>query len=155
MLAHTGWDESTYLLRFLRTNSLPFCPPRAGKGRQFPVPEARKAAPALWSRHCEPDAVLGPIVLHRVLLVGRRQVPVYRWYDGETDARIAQCCLEPFTWAVAQSHSDPTCTLVRACWVPHPSGVNRWWNHGANRRRARAFFSRLLTDLETEDEPCT
>jgi uracil-DNA glycosylase len=27
--------------------------------------------------------------------------------------------------------------------VPHPSGVNRWWNDPSNRERARAFFRDL------------
>lgn len=28
--------------------------------------------------------------------------------------------------------------------VPHPSGVNRWWNEPANRERARAFLAEDL-----------
>jgi hypothetical protein len=31
----------------------------------------------------------------------------------------------------------------RAVVVPHPSGINRWWNDDGNRRRARRFFGRL------------
>jgi len=28
--------------------------------------------------------------------------------------------------------------------IPHPSGVNRWWNDEENKLRARAFFAKLL-----------
>jgi hypothetical protein len=27
-----------------------------------------------------------------------------------------------------------------AAWMPHPSGLNRWWNRTANRRRASRFL---------------
>lgn len=32
----------------------------------------------------------------------------------------------------------------RAAVIPHPSGVNRWWNDAANRERARAFLRGVL-----------
>ena len=36
---------------------------------------------------------------------------------------------------------------VRAYVVPHPSGVNLWWNNPKNVRRAKRFFKRLKQEL--------
>ena len=35
------------------------------------------------------------------------------------------------------------CRGRRVVTVPHPSGVNRWWNEPANVRRARRFFGTI------------
>lgn len=32
--------------------------------------------------------------------------------------------------------------------VPHPSGVNRWWNDGQNLGRAKRFLRRLARGIE-------
>lgn len=37
--------------------------------------------------------------------------------------------------------------------VPHPSGVNRWWNVETNRYRARRFFAALFLALDGVDLP--
>lgn len=40
---------------------------------------------------------------------------------------------EPFRWAM----------------LPHPSGVNRWWNEPENREAAREFLRQLLLEGKT------
>lgn len=37
--------------------------------------------------------------------------------------------------------------------VPHPSGVNHWWNLELNRFRARRFFAALFMSLDGVDMP--
>jgi hypothetical protein len=41
---------------------------------------------------------------------------------------------------------------TRAAVVPHPSGLNRWWNHLPNRERYRSFF-RTILDESWEPRP--
>lgn len=70
----------------------------------------------------------------RALLLGRRvaasvgcgRVPYLRWVDvGGVEAAV----------------------------VPHPSGVNRWWNDPANREAARLFFEDALRCVGWEELP--
>lgn len=85
----------------------------AGKGDAFPAARARRAARRLRAE----------VAGREVLVVGKATAAALG-LDGERLFRAQ-------TWDGA--------TL---CWViPHPSGVNRWWNDAGNRRRA-AFFLR-------------
>lgn len=84
-------------------NLLPTCPGRArGKGHRFPAAEARAAA-----------AMLERFSTHeRVVLLGRG---VARAFDLD---------LDPLERRVERDR--------RWLLVPHPSGVNLWWNDKAN-----------------------
>ena len=88
--------------------------PRSGKGSAFWAAEARARA-AAWD--------LDGIDL--LLMAGRR---VARAFGVPASVRY----LEPFT-------VRGTAAYV----VPHPSGVNRWFNAETNRARFRRFFQAL------------
>lgn len=96
-------------------NLLPAWPGSAGKGSRFRVPDAR--GPAL--------ELLPALAAHaRVVVAGKRAAaalgfrePYLVWAEGPTGGR----------WAV----------------LPHPSGVNRWWNDGDNVDAAARFLRKL------------
>lgn len=88
--------------------------PRNGKGSGFDHGQA--AASAIGYATIFPEDV-------RLVLVGRR---VGNAFGVRTDY---------LEWTTAHGH--------RAIVVPHPSGVNRWWNDPKNEVRARRFFRSL------------
>jgi hypothetical protein len=91
-------------------------PGMQGKGSAFPVDKARRAA-----RRLERRAFPGRVVV----LLGRRVCSAF-----------GLATLAPLDCEV---HQD---ALV--VHLPHPSGVNHWWNERANRRAARAALQVLL-----------
>lgn len=48
--------------------------------------------------------------------------------------------VEYFSWSMVRG-------VVRCAVIPHPSGLNRWWNDAANVDRARAFFGAVLESM--------
>jgi hypothetical protein len=100
---------------FVRANVLASWPGAgARKGSRFPVAKARHGAARLSRRF-----VGGRLVI----LLGHRVAAAF----GVTDAYL-----------------EPLRIVGRACVVvvvPHPSGVNRWYNDDANVVRARRFMS--------------
>ena len=93
-----------------RVNLLGEWPGREGRGSAFPLALARASASALAERFGR---------YRVVLLLGARV------------ARAASLCPRELEW----------CMVRGACVgrLPHPSGVNRWWNSEENRAAARAF----------------
>lgn len=100
------------------TNLLPGWPGRSssGKGDAFPMAAARRAAAELAAREDPSRAfLLAGMSVARAFGVAR--LGFLRW--GLLGGR-------------------------RVAVIPHPSGVSRWWNDGANRARARAFLAREI-----------
>ena len=57
-------------------------------------------------------------------------------------------------FGVKARYFEPCLLRGRVCYVvPHPSGVNRWYNVEINRHRAKHFFCALLLSLEGVDRP--
>ncbi len=83
------------------------------KGSAFPVDRARRAAKRLTRDVLRPNG-------GAILFAGKR---VARAFDLELDY---------FGWVPFERGS--------ACVVPHPSGVNHWWNDAKNHRRACRFL---------------
>lgn len=110
-----------FALTFARTNVLDYWPGTDGKGAVFPRAEARAAV----------ENVLARIVRQRrtVILLGKRVAYAFGYGGlGYFDrARIGHA------------------TIVV---VPHPSGVNRWWNQAKNRARMRRFMRRIAEGSE-------
>jgi uracil-DNA glycosylase len=90
-----------------------------GKGDRFPVRAARAAAlaaaPALKGR--------------KVILVGRGVAAAFSGGEGRS---------EFFRWREGEGLPFERAT------VPHPSGVNLWWNDPENRGLAETFFRGLV-----------
>ncbi len=99
---------------FELVNLLPSWPGRAAKGDLFPLAEGRAAA-----RRLEPR-LRGRVAV----LLGGNVAAAFR-HRGP-----------PLTWRWAGG--SPCLRL------PHPSGVNRWWNDARNTRAARRLLRRLL-----------
>lgn len=95
-------------------NVIDYWPGTNGKGDRFPIDEARENATAMRSRWTQYD---------RVLIVGL----------GTAKAFGLGGKLLPLIW-----HPIDDGTLLAI--VPHPSGVNRYWNDPLNEARANAFL---------------
>lgn len=96
-------------------------PGPARRGSAFPMKEARAAAGAFL----EVIDIVRPEV---ILLAGRRVAAAFHhnMHHEGTDY------FEELELAGREARV-----------VPHPSGVNRWWNDPANRERARKFLEKL------------
>lgn len=108
-----GLDLQDYARRFARANVLEQWPGRLTKGDAFDLPTARLRACVLRRRF-----VGGRLVV----LLGRRTALAF-------GLRCAY--LQPERVACAN-------VVV----LPHPSGINRWWNEPENVRRASSFLRR-------------
>ena len=124
-----GIDEATYLREVERVNLLATWAPKesGGEGDAFDRALGRAAAACLANGHLR-----FPSQRH-VLLLGRN---VARAFDGvwTPPSRLADGV--PIRWHVRNQ-------TVWVAVLPHPSGVNRWWNDPKNRRAARRFMRRL------------
>lgn len=98
-----GFDLDEWLWAFKRVNLLNFYPGSAGKGDKFPIDLAERAAMRLEPMMSGFRVLLVGQLVARAFLVPR--IEYCRWN------RTAE-----YDYAV----------------VPHPSGVNRWWNDPAN-----------------------
>lgn len=109
-------NERLYLKAFERKNVLARYPGRSarGEGDLFPMAIARKRARRIRKR----------IRRRIVVFVGRRVARAFRF-----EAPFLQ-------WRAFEGGM--------AAVVPHPSGVNRWWNSDENRRAASAFLSTVI-----------
>lgn len=104
-------EEGSFARFFTTTNLLSYYPGEgAGKGSAFPQEEAKKAA----------EACLVLFRHRKVLLAGKRvarafglSLPYFKWIDF-AEGRTAV--------------------------IPHPSGVNRWYNERRNREKMGRFI---------------
>lgn len=108
-------DHAELAERFTLLNVLDYFPGREkrGKGAAFPMEEARPEARRILA---ETD---GPMVL-----LGQRVAAAF----GMPSAPY-------LVWLTHQGRD--------VCVVPHPSGINRWWNDERNRRVAERFLAGL------------
>lgn len=120
-----GWTYEDYLARTQRFNVIPEWPGRdAGrKGDRFPVLIAKENARRM-------SYSFGSCT---ILFLGV-QVGWAFGMDGE-----------PVTWNALKS---PQGQPYRAAVLPHPSGINRWWNNDANKADAARFMRKLGKELE-------
>lgn len=126
LLIYTGYSLAKFLMTFERDNLLRSLPPRSAKGREFPRDDAHEAAGRI---HAQADG-------RRVIMLGRRVASAFMWmWCGRSDAIPLMQFFPASSWS-----SEDT---FQAAIVPHPSGVNRWWNDTENRRKARDFFASL------------
>lgn len=97
-----------------RTNLLREWPGPQGRGSAFPMSLARPAAKRLWRR--KPKRVA-------FVFVGKRVSQAFGW-KGEF-----------FEWGDLDGRQVVS--------MPHPSGINQWWNDPANHEAASAFIAAL------------
>jgi hypothetical protein len=134
LLKFTGFTAQDYLDTFTRDNLLHHLPRRSGKGRNFPLSSARLQVRRVFREH---ELARG------FILLGKRIASAFHWYQWGSDFKyVPMSKLDYLEWykvIPAVGWACPTLTAI----VPHPSGVNRWWNDENNRRRARRFFREL------------
>ena len=109
-------DLDDYLETFDRINVLESFPGKNGKGDSFPTRKAREMASKI-ELHGRP----------LVVLLGRNVARAFG---------LAK--MDPLTWTTVHG--------TKVALVPHPSGVNRWWNDCTNVRRARRFLRKIYND---------
>lgn len=142
-----GISEEELRRRARIVNVLPRWPGPAGKGSAFdPRAAALPAAEAvrLHARAGSLVLVLGwraARALNGVLYGVHRQeylVPE-RHYLGDVSVQVA-VVPDPMRMPGPRSRRR----AVRVAVVPHPSGINRWWNDPANVEAARSFLREAL-----------
>ena len=116
--AHAGWSDEFWSTCVDAVNLLTIYPGRDGNGARFDLAAAWRAA-----RRVSVERY--PVVL----LCGRRVGAAFGVQGG----------------AYFDAHVLATGGL--AWLVPHPSGVNRWWNDERHRAIARAFFASLELEV--------
>lgn len=140
LLARSGLRREQYLEMFERDCLLHYYPGRDGRGAKFPLIAAREVSvDAIRKAERHPSAVV----------LGRRLSRAFSWMDGVSGKSVPLEHLQFFRWYLAAPHGvDVWSRSVPAAIVPHPSGVNRWWNDPKNQRRAKRFFTSLRKDWE-------
>lgn len=161
LAALMGMSHEEFGRRFVFMNVLDYFPGKNGKGDAFPMAEAKAKASQMDLSGYELVILVGKRVaeafeirnvpMFRLLEVrqsvgllgaGRQFRAVFRDVDkphdaitvlGETDKRHSFLLEEVFKGAV----------------IPHPSGVNRWWNDPLNENEAREFLRSLVNDRDS------
>lgn len=145
LLRFSGMQLTQFLRTFERDNILHHAPDREGKGYGFPLDQARPEVPARLRRFID-EELLG------VLVLGRRAANCMSWWEHDEDcnptAKVPASRVRPFEWHYVSSWTRrQSCPMMSptapAVMVPHPSGINQWWNDEANRAAALEFFQSL------------
>lgn len=115
-----GCTYEEYLKRSQRFNILPEWPGRdkGRKGDRFPMFVAKQNASRMSY------SFGGCTVLYLGVKVGQ----VFGFHD------------EPLKW---KSVAWPAGQTHKAAVLPHPSGINRWWNDHKNKHAAKQFMTKL------------
>lgn len=108
-----GLPLSEYIFGIDRMNLLDFYPGKQGKGARFPMAAAKESVAALH----EQRGLIG----RNILLVGRRVAEAFEKKD-----------VPNLTWQHQKAYNFAI--------IPHPSGINRWWNDAENRAAGEAFL---------------
>lgn len=118
-----GLSLAEYLEHFERINLLHTRQDTRERGFEFDHAAAARAAHELWMHVISPGRV--------VLLLGKR---VARAFDEQKD--------------YFEEHR--TVQGIRFFVLPHPSGVNHWWNDEANYRKAAEFMQWIVVETTRE-----
>ncbi len=134
-----GWLVN-FVFATTHVNLLPTYPGAGSHGSEFPIGRARCLAELLKVRLREPSiaSAFGPMhefsgrffwAPTKVLLAGKRVARAFRLGS-------------PTYFEETRVEGIDVPVVV----VPHPSGVNRWWNDRGNAADARKFLERLGED---------
>lgn len=131
LLKLAGYTHSEFHRTFpVRDNLIHHLPEKAGRGRAFPRALASASAGRV-------HASFKSAQLDAVVVLGRRLSRAFEWHEGLAGGKdmlyFAPSLLRP------RGASDED--WVTAFVVPHPSGVNQFWNTHGNRELAATFFA--------------
>ena len=110
LAALCGLTKKEYLRKFRRLNIFDAWPGKNGKGDAFPLAQARIRAAQLVKN----------LMHERVVFVGIKTAEAFSFEFA------------PLKW---QRFNNGAAAIL-----PHPSGVNRWWNDPGNRKMASRFM---------------
>lgn len=110
-----GWSMPDFLSTFDRVNLVNRFEGKVGKGDLFDKAKGRAAATKMLAA--------GDLNDRRVVFLGKEVAACF----GVNAAFLEWC-----------SHTETNPPFIFMVVVPHPSGINLWWNEGANRRMAIA-----------------
>lgn len=142
--AEHGWLLN-FVLATTHVNLLPGYPGPGKRGSEFPLVRGREEAELFMQRLREPSIVTAVGSLHEfserffpsptlILLAGRRVARAFR------------------LWTPTYLEETQVVGIgVPVVVVPHPSGVNRWWNDRGNANQAKKFLERLGEDTRCSD----
>lgn len=134
-----------WLRTFDRSNIFDECQPRAGKGDCFSVQRGRSELSTGW-----------PMVVSRcydgILAMGSRVASCLSWMD-EHGRPTSVGRVPLLEWRMAMPHHSTTTGLgertpMACAVVPHPSGVNRWYNEASNRRLSSNFLQQIFSETQ-------
>lgn len=129
----SGMNLMTYLRTFERHNLVP-----RWEGYN------RTGDSSSGSRFDEGEASVTARVLADRLAGGRRLLcwgaPVLRAFSVEVD-------FEPCHWTLREVPGLDNAYDCPVAYIPHPSGLNRWWNEPGNADRAGQFLRDLVADV--------
>ena len=91
---------------------------KSGKGDIFPLKEARKKVIEIW-----PDLNYDIIIL-----------------AGKAVASSFRIKIDYFQWTQIENKNITV--------IPHPSGINRWWNDDFNKEKAKKFMRNLIKEMK-------
>lgn len=111
-----GLTFDGYLEAFVRTNLLDFWPGQNGKGAAFVIVDAEMVACTLVRKRFKRGRV--------VLLLGKRVARAFGTKGDYFDEQVVNG--------------------ARVYVVPHPSGVNRWYNDSTNVEHVRRFMKQVV-----------
>jgi len=113
-----GISFFSYLRHTDRRNLLDRCP-----GKRFPCAEAFRRAESMREELCGRRVIfMGRMV---ATAFGCAQCGLLKWYSGP------DLCLPMEAFAI----------------LPHPSGLNRWWNRGRHTSMARKFLREAFREV--------
>jgi uracil-DNA glycosylase len=124
-----GLSHDEFLRRVDTVNLLGYWPGKRGKGDDLDPFQAAVAATNVLFERC--------VGRKLVFLVGRRVADAFGFRDY--DLLSGYIAPSKNIFGVRPSMNGPTWVVL-----PHPSGVNRWWNDPANVRKAKRLLRSLL-----------
>ena len=117
LAACCGLPYDQFLDHFERVNLLHVRQDTAAKGFEFDAVAGALAAKRIWCLDTSPDRI--------ILLLGKRVATAFgahdRWFELQRLGSLGEFYV-----------------------LPHPSGVNRWWNDPANEERAVRFMHEVV-----------
>jgi hypothetical protein len=150
---------------FSLANLLNRWPGKNGKGDAFPTAEARAAAATFDLSGYDVVVMIGRNVAQAFNVKNIDYFEMFTfsvvmavgcYVDGYEPGDQSPCFPCPVIPAQLQGRMGkglgPGCGTFRNITVfvvPHPSGVNRWWNDAANEARARTFMERMVSFART------
>lgn len=131
LAAMSGLARGEFLSRFKTTNVFRRWPGKKGKGDAFPLARAHRGAQRIMSSDAWREA-------EKVVFVGQGVVRAFLFHAPDLALRLIDRPCTMQTWAHGAK--------PRA-YLPHPSGVNRWYNDPNNRFLAESFLRKLAKEV--------